>query len=307
MPWFSNLAPRQQEERMLLKHRQFLWPSPGTRLLVCRWRGLPLNNWSVRSWSVPPRSICSRLAPPVGPRCLPEIWLKYFSSIGDFTMDAAHAYWSLVCISCILSKWDRLGNAFCGITMSCDGDGINTVLFSATAQLQWRLATQAFLRIRLHEKAWSTRLCLSNTYQCTLDILQSFFLLYLTKDTPYGVSFVNANLTEVLSLELLYRVHYRIIYNRDISRAYSMGWKRNHNVGKSFQWWWPTPQEVLRLGSPTQTMISGSYLSPHHRRHDWSVCTRTSASCSLCAFAEKIYFYNFDHGIMHVEGGHELM
>ena len=40
----------------------------------------------------------------------------------------------------------------------------------------------------------------------------------------YGVSFVSANLTEVLSLKLLCCVHYRIMYNRDISRVYCIAY-----------------------------------------------------------------------------------
>ena len=65
--------------------------------------------------------------------------------------------------------------------------------------------------------------------QCALDISRSFSAYNSRKSlhsSPVrarcGVSFVNANLTEVLSLKLLYSVHYCIIYNRDISRVHSI-------------------------------------------------------------------------------------
>ena len=56
------------------------------------------------------------------------------------------------------------------------------------------------------------------------------FSSYNSRRTPhsspvrasYGVLFVSANLTEVLSLSLLCCVHYLIIYKRDISRVYSI-------------------------------------------------------------------------------------
>ena len=65
-------------------------------------------------------------------------------------------------------------------------------------------------------------------YYSALSICRSHFSSYNSWKTPhivsvrarYGVSFVSENLTKVLPLWLLWCLHYRIIYNHNISRIY---------------------------------------------------------------------------------------